>query len=85
MKCPHCGSGHVISNITIRWSQPRGTFRPERGHFCTKCGRPFRIKHFDFGFRTVRVEQASPAHYSLQRSGDVVVVRYRNGAQEILF
>jgi len=33
----------------------------------------------------VRVEGLSSALYSLQRSGDVVIVRHRTGAPEVLF
>lgn len=86
MKCPQCGSRHVVSNITIRWNQVKGSFLSERGHFCFRCGRPFQnALHGDFGFRSMRVPAATPAMHSLQSSGDVVVVRYRNGATEILF
>ena len=85
MKCPQCGSRHVVSNITIRWNQVNGSFLSERGHFCFRCGRPFRhTLHGDFAFRSVRVPAATPAMHSLQASGDMVVVRYRSGATEIL-
>lgn len=86
MKCPQCGSRHVVSNITIRWNQVKGSFLSERGHFCFQCGRPFQhmlIGHFTF--RSLRVPVATAAMHSLQASGDVVVIRYRNGATEILF
>jgi len=39
----------------------------------------------ELAFRTVRVDAISPAVHSLQASGDVVVVRFRNGATEILY
>lgn len=86
MKCPQCGSRHVVSNITIRWNQAKDSFLSERGHFCFRCGRPFQHTVVgDLMFRSVRVPVATPAMHSLQASGDMVVVRYRNGATEILF
>jgi len=86
MKCPQCGSRHVVSNITIRWNPVKGSFLSERGHFCFRCGRPFQhVQHGDLGFRSVRIPAATPAMHSLQATGDMVVVRYRNGATEILF
>lgn len=86
MKCPHCGSKHVVSNITIRWHQTKGNFLSGRGHFCFGCSRPFQIAaKGEFALQTVRVDSASPAVLSLQKSGDVVVVRHRNGATEILY
>ncbi len=86
MRCPYCRSRHVLPNITVRWSQLRGRIRPERGHFCTGCGRPFSEGPAgDLAFRSVRIEDVSSALYSLQRSGDVVIVRHRTGAPEILF
>jgi len=85
LKCPQCGSRHVISNITIRWRQVRGAFLSERGHFCFRCGRPFQPgSNGELAFRTVRVDTVSPAIRSLQATADVIVVRYRNGATEIL-
>jgi len=86
LKCPQCGSRHVISNITIRWNQVKGAFLSERGHFCFKCGRPFQPgSNGELAFRTVRVDAVSPAVQSLQGTADVVVVRYRNGATEIVY
>jgi len=76
----------VISNITIRWNQVRGAFLSERGHFCFKCGRPFQPgANGELAFRAIRVDSISPAVQSLQSSGDVVIVRYRTGATEILY
>jgi DNA-directed RNA polymerase subunit RPC12/RpoP len=86
IKCPQCGSRHVVSNITIRWNQVKGSFLSERGHFCFRCGRPFQQALVgDFTFRSVRVPGATTAMHSLQASGDMIVVRYRNGATEVLF
>ncbi|HET6946780.1 MAG TPA: hypothetical protein VFJ45_03125 [bacterium] len=76
----------MISNITIRWNQVKGAFLSERGHFCFKCGRPFQPgSNGELAFRTVRVDAVSPAVQSLQTTADVVVVRYRNGATEIVY
>lgn len=86
MKCPQCGSRHVISNITIRWNQVEGSFHSERGHFCFRCGQPFQHSpHGEISLRSIRVPAATPAMQSLQASGDVIVVRYRNGATEVSF
>jgi DNA-directed RNA polymerase subunit RPC12/RpoP len=86
MKCPQCGSRHVVSNITIRWNQVKGSFHSERGHFCFRCGRPFQpAQAGEISLRSIRVPEATPAVWSLQGSGDMMVVRYRNGATEILF
>lgn len=64
----------------------KGAFLSERGHFCFRCGRPFQPgSNGELAFRTVRVDAVSPAVHSLQGSGDVIVVRYRNGATEILY
>ncbi|MDR7468148.1 MAG: hypothetical protein QN141_11030 [Armatimonadota bacterium] len=76
----------MISNITIRWRQVQGAFLSERGHFCFRCGRPFQPgSNGELAFRTVRVDAVSPAVRSLQATADVIVVRYRNGATEILY
>ncbi len=84
--CPHCGSDKVVKNITVRWSQVRGTFQPERGIFCTACGKAFRGGDQDeAGFRTVRVQEITPALRKLQQSGDLVVVRHRNGVTEVIY
>jgi DNA-directed RNA polymerase subunit RPC12/RpoP len=86
VKCPQCGSRHVVSNITIQWNQIKGSFHSERGHFCFRCGRPFQpAQAGELGLRSIRVPEATAAMHSLQASGDVVVVRYRTGATEILF
>jgi hypothetical protein len=86
MPCPYCGSRYVLCDITIRWSHFRGQLRSERGHFCTGCGRSFpRSVAHDLAFSSVQVAEVSPALYSLQRSGDVVIVRHRSGASEVLF
>ena len=86
MKCPQCGSRHVVSNITIRWNQVKGSFHSERGHFCFRCGRPFQpAQAGEISLRSIRVPEATPAMRSLQASGDMMVVRYRNGVTEILF
>ena len=75
----------MVSNITIRWNQVKGSFLSERGHFCFRCGRPFQnTPPGDLAFQSTRVSAATPAMHSLQSSGDVVVVRYRNGSTEIL-
>ena len=39
----------------------------------------------DLTLLSVRVEEVSSSLYSLQASGDVVIVRHRTGASEILF
>lgn len=86
MTCPHCGSRHILSNVTIRWVHLRGALLPERGHFCTGCRKPFAAPmNGDLALQAVRVTEVTPAVHSLQRSGDVVVVRYRSGAQEIVY
>ena len=86
MKCPQCGSRHVVSNITIRWNQVKGSFLSERGHFCFRCGRPFQNSLYgDLTFHKLRVPTVTPSMLSLQATGDMVIVRYRNGATEILF
>lgn len=87
MQCPYCRSRHVIPDITVRWSQVRGRLRPERGSFCTGCGRPFSPAPpgDDLTLGSVRVEEASPALHSLQSSGDIVIVRHRTGGPEVLF
>jgi len=84
--CPHCGSQKVVTNITVRWNQTRGAFQPERGIFCTTCGKAFRGGDAgEGGFRTVRVGGMTPALQKLQESGDLVVVRHRNGITEVIF
>lgn len=76
----------MVSNITIRWNQVKGSFLSERGHFCFRCGHPFENPTPDgLAFRRLRVPAATPAMQSLQASGDVIVVRYRSGATEIVF
>ncbi len=86
--CPHCGSEKVVANVTVRWKQARatGAFHSERGLFCTACGKGFRvISRGGEGFRTVRVGRMTPALSKLQQSGDLVVVRHRNGVTEVVF
>lgn len=86
--CPHCGSEKVVANVTVRWRQARGSgrFQPERGLFCTACGKGFKgIGREGEGFRSVRVGRVTPALRKLQQSGDLVVVRHRNGITEVLF
>ena len=86
MRCPYCRSRHVIPDITVRWSQLRGRLRPVRGNFCTGCGRPFsEVPNSDLTLLSVRVEEVSSCLYSLQASGDVVIVRHRTGTSEVLF
>ena len=86
MRCPYCGSRYVLCDITIRWSHLRGQLHPERGHFCTGCGRSFpRGFTGDLTLSSVSVGRVSPALYSLQRSGDVVIVRHRTGQAEVLY
>lgn len=84
--CPHCGSEKVVANITVRWNQTRATFLPERGIFCTTCGKAFKGRdRGELGFRTVRVSGMTPALRKLQQSGNLVVVRHRNGITEVVF
>jgi len=84
--CPHCGSEKVVTNITVRWNQTRGTFLPERGTFCTACGKAFKGRdRGEWGFHTVRVAGMTSALRKLQQSGDLVVVRHRNGVTEVVF
>ncbi len=86
MRCPYCRSRYVLCDITVRWSHLRGQLRPERGHFCTGCGRSFpRGAAGELALSSVPVGDVSPALYSLQRSGDVVIVRHRAGKTEVLF
>jgi hypothetical protein len=84
--CPHCGSDKVVTNITVRWNQARGAFQPERGTFCTSCGKAFRgSDQAASGFHAVRVGGITPALSKLQESGDLVVVRHRNGMTEVIY
>lgn len=86
MECPHCGSENVVPNITIRWSQVRGVFLPRRGNYCTACGKSFEGQvPEEMAIRTVVLEELTPAIRSLQESGDVIVVRHRNGTHEVIF
>ncbi len=86
MRCPYCGDRYVLCDITIRWSYLKGRLRSERGHFCTGCGRSFpRGTADDLALCAVQVADISPALYSLQRSGDVVIIRHRAGLSEVLF
>lgn len=86
LECPHCGSDKVVSNVTIRWNQTRGAFVPGRASYCTSCGKGFhRRPPGEFGFRTVRVKGMTRALWRLQQSGDLIVVRHRNGVTEVLF
>lgn len=88
MRCPHCGKRSVISHVTVRWNQVKGSFFPSRGHYCTACKTAFedeRAAPRQFGFRSVRIEAISDAIRRLQESGDVIVVRHRSGAREVLF
>ena len=84
--CPHCGSDKVVNNITVRWNQTRGAFHPERGIFCTTCGKAFKgSDRGEAGFHAVRVEGMTPALSKLQQNGDLVVVRHRNGVTEVIY
>lgn len=88
MRCPQCGRKSVVSHVTIRWIQIRGSFLPERGHYCTGCGFTFEealppIR--DFGFHSVLVEGMSDALRRLQESADLVVIRHKTGAREVLY
>jgi hypothetical protein len=86
MECAHCGSENVVPNITIRWSQVGGVFLPRRGNYCTACGKSFE-GHLpeEMAIRTVLLDEITPAIRSLQESGDVVVIRHRNGTHEVIY
>lgn len=84
--CPHCGSDKVVVNITVRWNQSRSMFQPQRGNFCTTCGKAFDGgTTSELGFRTVRVDRMTPELAKLQSNGDLIVVRHRNGVTEVLY
>ncbi|MBI4277250.1 MAG: hypothetical protein HY660_02240 [Armatimonadetes bacterium] len=86
MRCPHCGSEYLVSNVTIRWMQVRGMFLHERGHYCVACGKGIEGAAAPSEMLlAVRVERVSAALRSLQESGDVVVVQHRDGTKEVLF
>lgn len=88
MRCPHCGKRSVISHVTVRWNQVKGSFLPSRGHYCTACKTAFedaRPTARQFGFQSVRINAMTDALRRLQESADVIVVRHRSGAREVLF
>jgi hypothetical protein len=88
MRCPNCGKQAVISHVTVRWSQVKGSFLPARGHYCTSCKTAFedeRPQSEDFAFRSIRVSAMTEALRRLQESADLVVVRHKSGAREVLF
>ncbi len=88
MRCPQCGKQTVISHVTIRWLQVKGSFLPERGYYCTACGNAFEDglpSRGEFAFRSVQVAAVSDALRRLQESADVVVVRHKTGVREILY
>jgi DNA-directed RNA polymerase subunit RPC12/RpoP len=88
MRCPQCGKQTVISHVTIRWLQVKGSFLPERGYYCTACGNAFEDGHLSrsgFSFRSVQVKAMSDALRRLQESADVVVVRHKTGEREVLY
>jgi predicted RNA-binding Zn-ribbon protein involved in translation (DUF1610 family) len=86
MSCPHCGSENIVPNITIRWSQVRGVFLPRRGNYCTACGKSFEGRVPDeMAFCTLVLDELTPAVRSLQESGDIIVVRHRNGTHEVIY
>ncbi len=88
MRCPRCGRQTVISHVTIRWVQVKGSFLPERGYYCTACGNAFEAAapaRDEFAFRSVHVDAMSDALRRLQESGDIVVVRHKTGVREVLY
>ncbi|HEX9244589.1 MAG: hypothetical protein E6H00_13360 [Bacillati bacterium ANGP1] len=88
MRCPHCGKRSVISHVTVRWNQVRGLLIPTRGHYCTSCKTAFetvRPAESDFAFGSVRVDAMTDALRRLQENADLVVVRHKTGAREVLF
>ncbi len=88
MRCPHCGKQSVISHVTVRWSQGKGSFLPTRGHYCTACKTAFEDERpvaRGFAFQSVRIDAMTDALRRLQESADVIVVRHRGGAREVLF
>ncbi|MDR5694124.1 MAG: hypothetical protein QN198_12495 [Armatimonadota bacterium] len=84
MRCPECGSEYVISNVTIRWHAVRGTFLSQRGQYCAACGKTFKAQEND-AIRSIRVSKVTEALKSLQESGDIIIVRHRNGTREVIF
>lgn len=86
MDCPYCGSPNVVPNVTIRWSQVRGVFVPRRGAYCTSCGKAFEGRGGgELALRSVLIERITPAIRSLQESGDLIVIRHRNGTLELVY
>ncbi len=86
MTCPHCNSENVVRNVTIRWSQVQGVFVPRRGHYCTTCGKAFDPPPSDdLSLSTVILENITPAIRKLQESGDVIVIRHRDGLHEVIY
>lgn len=88
MRCPYCGKPNVVSHVTIRWVQVRGSLVPERGCYCTACGTAFEDPtppSADLGFRSVRVGAVSDAIRRLQESADVIVVRHKGGVHEVVY
>lgn len=88
MRCPHCGKQTVINQVTIRWTNVKGSFLPERGFYCTACGTAFEEAppvRSDFAFRSVQVVMMSDALRRLQESADLIVVRHKTGVREVLF
>ena len=88
MRCPHCGKRSVISHVTVRWNQVKGSLLPFRGHYCTSCKTAFeddRAPAGEFSFQSVRVDAVTDALRRLQESADVIVVRHRSGAREVVF
>jgi Ni,Fe-hydrogenase I small subunit len=88
MRCPHCGKRSVISHVTVRWNQVKGSFLPSRGHYCTACKTAFedeRAAVREFTFQSVRIDAMTEALRRLQESADVIVVRHRSGVREVVF
>jgi transposase-like protein len=86
MTCPYCNSENVVCNVTIRWNQIRGVFVPRRGHYCTTCGKSFDPSPEDgLSLSAVVLEEITPAIRKLQESGDVIVVRHRDGLHEVVY
>lgn len=88
MRCPQCGKQTVISHVTIRWLQVKGSLLPERGFYCTACGNAFdeaAPSRGEFSFQSVHVDAVSDALRRLQESADVVVVRHKTGTREVLY
>lgn len=75
-----------MAHVTLRWLQARNLLVPERGHFCITCHKGFSPRSRQRqGFSAVSVTTVSSAVWALQQSGDLMVVRHRDGLNEIVF